>query len=717
MNNIPNINSFLPEEEKALQRHMYFWDFFASLDFDDGWKESSLPHLKEYTETFSQEQKWNFSLQIEKWQDMVHLILSSHSKTPQTLEEISHISQELQSSYALNIFREHVHPLFAAWSTLFPFKMEEPHEDDYFFARYTLQEYLAQIYSLQRDKKRFQHIEGKMESVDAKVKNVEGVYKENVQKNIQHIDVMLSRLQDELPDFVADRYLLLSSRWEKRSNMITLPRYIEKNCKQESEVLDEETIKNLKTFLANNKHFWWKEGAEKKDETPKDLESIEDKFQEYTSFIDKIYSLNEEDLTDVELSREEKLYVEKVKQEICFPIQNILKSHPEETDGNIRALIKNLFSTIEINNFTVKRGENIYSSMKSISVIDVQNDISTTWTEVIVKISDKSKIPCFHKWASWHYTGSHYLKISKSEIDIKNMNNHLLQHSYVYSQIWRYVWEGAKREICNRDHINAFFREGREDLYWDKISLKKLWSIISNIYNASLEHQKIPESVIEDFEELFVSLNPNRLEIDGQTYIKLLQSLNTHGLENIKKYSHEEFSYPISDIHRDGKQIRSYKVKRGWKLYLPWLKKNEEATLQIGEAEEKVRFWKVIHSSKWLGAKRYQEYDLELISSPLFKATCFNALLKKYDISCLYQYKSDILFKFSWKQGDILVSLKWDMKIENKSILPRVHVSLYPIQDTVDTIKKENIDTLLSEIQNIFHDTQKREKDSFDVIL
>lgn len=46
--NFPTTNSFISQPMRNIRDHMYYGEFCAALDFDDGWKDATYPHFKEY---------------------------------------------------------------------------------------------------------------------------------------------------------------------------------------------------------------------------------------------------------------------------------------------------------------------------------------------------------------------------------------------------------------------------------------------------------------------------------------------------------------------------------------------------------------------------------------------------------------------------------------------------------------------------------------------
>jgi len=202
---------------------MYYGEFLASLDFDDGWRDMTYKHLKEYV-SLEQTENPEITITCSEIGDRVQVILQSDDISEKSVQKIYDISHSLQREYLCSVFEENIHPLFKAKNILFPFRVEIPHVGEHYHTRCKLQEVLIELEKLNRSRKQLDYMAEKIAAPHSD-------YAQTITTLLQQIDQIESPLKLQLAEFVSEEYAAISIEKKDDIPVISLPRDTQNSAK------------------------------------------------------------------------------------------------------------------------------------------------------------------------------------------------------------------------------------------------------------------------------------------------------------------------------------------------------------------------------------------------------------------------------------------------------------------------------------------------------
>ena len=207
-----SINAFLSPEENRIKKLAYYGEFFANLDFDDGFKSIVYKALERYILSLDIE---NIRFDLETTDtskdisNNVKVIIESDDFWEDTAEEILEITTSLQADFHLTPIVQN-YPFVLDDEVQLPVQVLFSEQDGHTYHRYIIQKAQADIYSLEKKLERLEYrAELLKDSQDISI----SALIESWSMLIPEIKHKISNGKAELENLIATKYIEMSSEW------------------------------------------------------------------------------------------------------------------------------------------------------------------------------------------------------------------------------------------------------------------------------------------------------------------------------------------------------------------------------------------------------------------------------------------------------------------------------------------------------------------------
>jgi len=200
----PSTNAFISDEERRIKTLAYYGEFFANLDFDDGFRSIILKQLLTYIENLEID-KW-ISYQKEETADMIRVIIEAESFQENTAKHIFDITTKLQAHFCMTPLLQS-YPFKLDEEVTLPIKIEAKSKDGIYFHRQVIQNAQAEILKLEKKLKKLQFSVSALGETDDAALNA---ILERWKSLIVQIETRVENLKIDFQSLVAHKYIELA---------------------------------------------------------------------------------------------------------------------------------------------------------------------------------------------------------------------------------------------------------------------------------------------------------------------------------------------------------------------------------------------------------------------------------------------------------------------------------------------------------------------------
>ena len=186
----PTENAFIPSEEKRIKNLAYYGEFFANLDFDDGFKTIAYKALERYILSLNIENV-TFDLSVAEIStdisNNVRLIIESQNFWESTAQELQDITTALQADFFLTPIIQS-YPFELDDKATLPIEIYFSEEDKDIPHRYIIQKAQADIYILEKQLSRLKN----------RVKTLQNTDRASIGALIQNWNTLIPQIEDKI---------------------------------------------------------------------------------------------------------------------------------------------------------------------------------------------------------------------------------------------------------------------------------------------------------------------------------------------------------------------------------------------------------------------------------------------------------------------------------------------------------------------------------------
>jgi len=228
----PSTNAFISDEEKRIRTLAYYGEFFANLDFDDGFKSIVLKQLLDYISSL---ETVDISCEQEETADMIKVIIESESFEENTAKDIFEITTKLQSDFCMTPLLQS-YPFKLDDEITLPVRVKTKSTDGIYFHRQVIQTAQAEILRLE---KQLQNLHFR---IDILWKNTDATLVallESWQILIPEIKDRVKELKTEFQNLIAQKYIELASleNWNEVEKDVSLSLFQADVCLEKPKTL------------------------------------------------------------------------------------------------------------------------------------------------------------------------------------------------------------------------------------------------------------------------------------------------------------------------------------------------------------------------------------------------------------------------------------------------------------------------------------------------
>jgi len=550
----------------------YSWEFLASLNFDDGWRDVVYPEVQSYAQSLADVSE-NISLKIEETKDAVIVALQSMGNDESDIKGIYDISKKLMTDFSLSpIFQEvrynphnELYPL--------PWRVRIPDSQDKIYPRMQVQEALKNLYLIRY----------KLEDIDAGISYL--VSQERDDLRTQQLNQLtlqresfynsIPRLEQEIESLMEELYIWNIQRdiWDD-TQMIFSKSAIAEDIISPSTKQQENSNSDLQTQVLQEmlEFFKWQKNKKK----PKNKKNKKNK--KNTPKTEAVKSLRHQFTQSI--TPEEQELIWSIQDLLITPIETTLLEEDKKIDieksVDIDIRGKNYNFSASFNKKDNSLSLQIKTPLPKVILNNVYND---EWRVVTARFHEKNLI-----------------QISQN---ISVVNNKAVSEDikYVSQLLFTYI-NSLEEHIKNYDTHNAVTLE---ESIKPKTPIDQLYAIAYwYLYDISHSVNKLKNgdifSYVKEQARFF------------KTYNEVIYLISHMSEEDVLNFFHINSDYLLSHSRSSDftwwssfkafKNIESYiSLLIGFKNYKTWTVKGKEIPIKIKKNKSDIWFYKTEKAS------------------------------------------------------------------------------------------------------------------------